>query len=158
MKLGLTLFGLGAAQWEAAYAPGHGGMVHLFEWSHAAIAEECEKMLGPKKWGAVQVSPPTENRIVGGQWWERYQVNRIIFLDGIKQIFSQSLTNSKTDLATTRNSPTWSVDAMLSASEPLSMSSPITCAAVAAAELDQAELTSTQARSTSPAFLTAETT
>jgi len=73
MKLGLTLFGLGAAQWEAAYAPGHGGMVHLFEWSHAAIAEECEKMLGPKKWGAVQVSPPTENRLVGGQWWERYQ-------------------------------------------------------------------------------------
>ena len=95
MKLGLTLFGLGAAQWEAAYAPGHGGMVHLFEWSHAAIAEECEKMLGPKKWGAVQVSPPTENRIVGGQWWERYQV---LLLDFTEQIFNPILA----DLVQTR--------------------------------------------------------
>ena len=87
MKLGLTLFGLGAAQWEAAYAPGHSGMVHLFEWGWDSIAEECEKFLGPKKWGAVQVSPPTENRIVGGQWWEKYQV-KIIFVDFNNQLIT----------------------------------------------------------------------
>ena len=158
MKLGLTLFGLSAAQWEAAYAPGHGGMVHLFEWSHAAIAEECEKMLGPKKWGAVQVSPPTENRIVGGQWWERYQVRKILFRDFTLTILSRSRTNSKTDQATSRSSPTWSVDATPSASVPSSTSFLTTCAAVAAAEQELAEPTSTPTLLTSLVFLTVATT
>ena len=43
-------------QWETNYAPGHAGMVHLFEWHWDTIAEECEIFLGPNKFGGVQVS------------------------------------------------------------------------------------------------------
>ncbi len=57
--------GLGAA--------GH-TFVHLFEWPWPAIATECEQVLGPAGWRAVQVSPPQEHVIVAGRpWWERYQ-------------------------------------------------------------------------------------
>ena len=49
-------------------------MVHLFEWTWNDIATECTEVLGPAGFSAVQVSPPTENHIVGGRpWWERYQ-------------------------------------------------------------------------------------
>lgn len=47
-------------------------IVHLFEWSWDAIADECVKVLGPKGFCGVQVSPPNEH-IQGGQWWTRYQ-------------------------------------------------------------------------------------
>jgi len=47
-------------------------IVHLFEWSHDAVADECEKVLGPKGYCGVQISPPNEH-IQGGQWWTRYQ-------------------------------------------------------------------------------------
>ncbi len=48
--------------------------VHLFEWPWLAIATECEQVLGPAGWRAVQVSPPQEHVIVPGRpWWERYQ-------------------------------------------------------------------------------------
>ena len=67
----------GFDQWTPAYADGHDGMVHLFEWHWSTIAEECENFLGPHKFGAVQISPPNENRIknleTGRPWWERYQ-------------------------------------------------------------------------------------
>lgn len=46
--------------------------VHLFEWSWADVATECEDFLGPKGFTAVQVSPPMEH-ITGDQWWTRYQ-------------------------------------------------------------------------------------
>eukprot|EP00933_Yihiella_yeosuensis_P081161 TRINITY_DN9470_c1_g1_i1.p1 TRINITY_DN9470_c1_g1~~TRINITY_DN9470_c1_g1_i1.p1 ORF type:complete len:545 (-),score=86.18 TRINITY_DN9470_c1_g1_i1:84-1718(-) len=46
--------------------------VHLFEWSWADVAKECEQWLGPKGFTAVQVSPPTEH-VKGPQWWTRYQ-------------------------------------------------------------------------------------
>ena len=67
-----------ADQWRPAYAEGHDGMVHLFEWHWTTIAEECENFLGPHRFGGVQVSPPNENRIVENPpgnrpWWERYQ-------------------------------------------------------------------------------------
>ena len=67
-----------ADQWRPAYADGHDGMVHLFEWHWSTIAEECENFLGPHRFGGVQVSPPNENRIVENPpgnrpWWERYQ-------------------------------------------------------------------------------------
>ena len=61
------------AQYAPNYAQGHSGIIHLFEWDWPTIADECEKFLGPKKVGGIQISPPTENRIVDGQWWERYQ-------------------------------------------------------------------------------------
>jgi len=47
-------------------------MVHLFEWSWADIAIECEEWLGPKGFTAVQVSPPTDH-IDRPAWWSRYQ-------------------------------------------------------------------------------------
>lgn len=47
-------------------------IVHLFEWSHADVARECETFLGPAGFCGVQVSPVNEH-IQGGQWWTRYQ-------------------------------------------------------------------------------------
>ena len=51
-----------------------GVVVHLFEWRWDDLATECETVLGPAGYSAVQVSPPTENHVVVGRpWWERYQ-------------------------------------------------------------------------------------
>ena len=48
--------------------------VHLFEWSWNDIAAECESVLGPNGFHAVQVSPPQEHIVFGARpWWERYQ-------------------------------------------------------------------------------------
>lgn len=38
------------------FAPGRSVMVHLFEWKWNDIALECERFLGPKGYGGVQVS------------------------------------------------------------------------------------------------------
>ena len=46
--------------------------VHLFEWRWADIARECESVLGPAGYDAVQVSPPQEH-MTGAPWWIRYQ-------------------------------------------------------------------------------------
>ena len=51
-------------------------IVHLFEWPWASIASECTNVLGPKGFGAVQVSPPQEHVVLAGQgypWWQDYQ-------------------------------------------------------------------------------------
>lgn len=57
-----------------AWVQGAGTVVHLFEWKWTDVARECEDVLGPAGYGAVQVSPPSENHIVMGRpWWERYQ-------------------------------------------------------------------------------------
>ena len=48
--------------------------VHLFEWKWTDVAAECENVLGPAGYDAVQVSPPQEHAIVANRpWWERYQ-------------------------------------------------------------------------------------
>ena len=48
--------------------------VHLFEWKWTDIATECETVLGPAGFTAVQVSPPEEHSIVPTHdWSERYQ-------------------------------------------------------------------------------------
>src|SRR5205809_7448971 len=48
--------------------------VHLFEWKWTDIAAECETVLGPAGFKAVQVSPPQEHSIVPSHdWSERYQ-------------------------------------------------------------------------------------
>jgi alpha-amylase len=44
----------------------------LFEWQWNDIAAECENVLGPKGFSAVQVSPPQKS-VSGNQWWTRYQ-------------------------------------------------------------------------------------
>ena len=48
--------------------------VHLFEWRWTDIAAECENVLGPAGFTAVQISPPQEHSIVPSHdWSERYQ-------------------------------------------------------------------------------------
>jgi alpha-amylase len=48
--------------------------VHLFEWKWPDIAQECESVLGPAGYEAVQVSPPQEHIVLqGSPWWIRYQ-------------------------------------------------------------------------------------
>ena len=48
--------------------------VHLFEWRWTDIATECEQVLGPAGFTAVQVSPPEEHSITPNHdWSERYQ-------------------------------------------------------------------------------------
>lgn len=48
--------------------------VHLFEWKWPDVATECETVLGPAGFAAVQVSPPQEHSIVPSHdWSERYQ-------------------------------------------------------------------------------------
>ena len=49
-------------------------IVHLFEWKWNDIATECEQVLGPAGFAAVQVSPPQEHSIVPSHdWSQRYQ-------------------------------------------------------------------------------------
>lgn len=58
----------------ALWAEGAGTVVHLFGWKWTDIAQECVEFIGPAGYTAVQVSPPSENHIIGGRpWWERYQ-------------------------------------------------------------------------------------
>jgi alpha-amylase len=48
--------------------------VHLFEWKWPDIARECETVLGPAGYEAVQVSPPQEHIVLQDMpWWIRYQ-------------------------------------------------------------------------------------
>lgn len=54
-------------------------IVHLFQWTWDAVADECEDFLGPNGFGGVQVSPPQEHVVIpfaeGGNypWWQDYQ-------------------------------------------------------------------------------------
>ncbi|PYP53906.1 MAG: ATPase [Gemmatimonadetes bacterium] len=49
--------------------------VHLFEWKWTDIATECEQVLGPAGFAAVQISPPQEHSVQppAYPWSERYQ-------------------------------------------------------------------------------------
>ena len=48
--------------------------VHLFEWKWTDSAPECETVLGPAGFRAVQISPPQEHSVVPRHdWSERYQ-------------------------------------------------------------------------------------
>jgi len=48
--------------------------VHLFEWPWPDIAAECESVLGPAGFKAMQISPPQEyNLTPSHDWSERYQ-------------------------------------------------------------------------------------
>ncbi|MDM8532043.1 pullulanase-type alpha-1,6-glucosidase [Anaerolineales bacterium HSG25] len=61
----------------------HTTFVHMFEWKWTDIAQECEEYLGPKGFGAVQVSPANEHALIAKDpnpssiaiypWWQRYQ-------------------------------------------------------------------------------------
>jgi alpha-amylase len=59
-----------------AYPGGRDVIVHLFEWPWKDVATECTTVLGPKGFGAVQVSPPQEHvrlQSRGYPWWQDYQ-------------------------------------------------------------------------------------
>lgn len=72
----LSLLALTSAYKNPHWWSGRSGMVHLFEWKWADIANECESFLAPRGYAGVQISPPNENLVIGGRpWWERYQVN-----------------------------------------------------------------------------------
>ena len=43
------------AQKSPNFVPGKSAIVHLFEWKFSDIADECERFLGPKGFGGVQV-------------------------------------------------------------------------------------------------------
>jgi alpha-amylase len=63
---------------QAYRASGHTAagdvFVHLFEWRWTDVATECEAVLGPAGYEAVQVSPPQEHAVINGHpWWQRYQ-------------------------------------------------------------------------------------
>ena len=57
---------------EAPESTTGGVFVQLFEWRWEDIANECESVLGPAGYAAVQISPPQEH-IQGPAWWTRYQ-------------------------------------------------------------------------------------
>jgi alpha-amylase len=59
---------------SAQSAPARAGIVQLFEWPWPDIAKECTTFLGPKRFWAVQVSPPNEHAQKPNEpWWQRYQ-------------------------------------------------------------------------------------
>ncbi|MGD1859115.1 MAG: alpha-amylase family protein [Leptolyngbyaceae cyanobacterium] len=61
---------------EAAVLDTAAVTVHLFEWTWSDIARECETVLGPQGYLAVQISPPQEHVVApefGFPWWQRYQ-------------------------------------------------------------------------------------
>ena len=81
----------------SASAFAHSGVaVQLFEWSWADVATECENFLGPKGFGAVQVSPPMEH-IKGSEWWTRYQpvTYKIISRSGDESAFRSMISRCK---------------------------------------------------------------
>ena len=72
MKLSALSLGTALAMTFASQAAHAGVMVHLFQWKYNDIANECEKVLGPKGYDAVQITPPAEH-IQGSSWWVVYQ-------------------------------------------------------------------------------------
>ncbi|XP_045498533.1 alpha-amylase 1-like isoform X1 [Colias croceus] len=74
------------------FASGRTTMVHLFEWKWDDIAAECERFLGPRGFGGIQISPPNENLVIWSRnrpWWERYQPisYRLVTRSGNEQQF-----------------------------------------------------------------------
>lgn len=76
LLVGLALVLPGAQPAEAAPPGQRDVIVQLFEWNWNSVAQECSRELGPKGYGAVQVSPPQEHVVLpaaGYPWWQDYQ-------------------------------------------------------------------------------------
>ncbi|MDR7303808.1 alpha-amylase [Haloactinomyces albus] len=61
---------------QPAAPDGKDVIVQLFQWNWDSVARECTDVLGPKGYGAVQVSPPQEHVVLpaaGHPWWQDYQ-------------------------------------------------------------------------------------
>lgn len=95
-----TALALAAAAPGLNASAGPSGMssafVHLFEWSWADVATECETWLGPKGFTAVQVSPPNDH-ISGDAWWTRYQpvTYKLVSRSGDEQAFKDMVQRCK---------------------------------------------------------------
>ncbi|MBE9158682.1 alpha-amylase family protein [Nodosilinea sp. LEGE 06152] len=73
---GIVISEVAAPGAPAPTTPAPTTLVHLFEWTWADIATECETYLGPNGYRAVQISPPQEHIVLpdyGYPWWQRYQ-------------------------------------------------------------------------------------
>lgn len=71
---GSSVTGARLPQADASPPAGNDVIANLFMWPWTAVASECTSTLGPKGYGAVQVSPPEESVSVSGHpWWEVYQ-------------------------------------------------------------------------------------
>jgi len=75
MKFRQTLLSLGVAAGLAMVAGNvqAGVLVHLFQWKFNDVANECEKVLGPKGFEGVQITPPAEHLNKPDVWWSVYQ-------------------------------------------------------------------------------------
>ncbi len=76
LLLGLSMAGLSGASAQAAPVGDRDVIVQLFEWNWTSVGRECGQVLGPKGYGAVQVSPPQEHVVLPGSgypWWQDYQ-------------------------------------------------------------------------------------
>jgi alpha-amylase len=72
--------------------------VHLFEWRWPEVARECEEILGPAGYAAVQVSPPQEHALLPNRpWWDRYQPvsYRLISRGGDRDQFAAMVSRCK---------------------------------------------------------------
>lgn len=59
-----------------AAAPVDGPIIQMFQWPWDSVGRECTDFLGPKGYGAVQVSPPQEHVVLpdtGYSWYQDYQ-------------------------------------------------------------------------------------
>ncbi|WP_433871989.1 alpha-amylase [Saccharopolyspora sp. CA-218241] len=59
-----------------AAAPVDGPIIQMFQWPWESVGRECTEFLGPRGFGAVQVSPPQEHVVLpdqGHPWWQDYQ-------------------------------------------------------------------------------------
>ena len=61
LKFSSLTLGVGVAMALASGCANAGVMVHLFQWKFNDIANECETVLGPKGFDAVQITPPNEH-------------------------------------------------------------------------------------------------
>lgn len=65
---------LGSTYRASGHAAAGDVFVHLFEWKWTDVVSECEAVLDPAGYKAVQVSPPDESAVITGfPWWQRYQ-------------------------------------------------------------------------------------
>jgi len=71
-----TMLTTGSSTASAAPSGARDVIVQLFEWNWKSVGRECGAFLGPRGYGAVQVSPPQEHVVLPGQgypWWQDYQ-------------------------------------------------------------------------------------
>lgn len=76
LLLGLSMVGLSGPVAQAVPTGDRDVIVQLFEWNWASVGRECAQVLGPKGYGAVQVSPAQEHVVLpsaGYPWWQDYQ-------------------------------------------------------------------------------------